>query len=219
VNELPTISIGHCDDFDLDGAGSADTWQQAQWIPLQRINGKVPYLAHAKILYSRRGIYFLFECEDRRLTNTGLQDFDELFREDVVEVFLWTDQSLPIYFEYELSPLGAELPLLIPNAGGSAMTAWRPWQYTQNRRARKATQIRGGERKPQAAVQGWTAEIFIPTALLGGMPNSRPRPGVKWRGNLCRIDYDTGDPVYWALSPAVGNNFHRYDSFAHFTFE
>jgi len=37
---------------------------------------------------------------------------------DVFEFFLWPDERYPVYFEYEISPLGHELPILIPNFGG-----------------------------------------------------------------------------------------------------
>ena len=41
-------------------------------------------------------------------------DFLDLYNEDVVEVFLWPDESFPVYFEYEVSPLNYELPIIIP---------------------------------------------------------------------------------------------------------
>ena len=42
----------------------------------------------------------------------------DIYNEDVVEVFLWTDESTPLYFEYELSPLNYELPIIVPNNEG-----------------------------------------------------------------------------------------------------
>ena len=36
----------------------------------------------------------------------------DLWNEDVFEVFLWTDERYPVYFEYEISPLNHELPIL-----------------------------------------------------------------------------------------------------------
>ena len=58
------------------------------------------------------------ECLQQSVFERGLDIdfFDQLF--DVFEVFLWTDEKQPIYFEYEISPLGYELPILVPNFGG-----------------------------------------------------------------------------------------------------
>jgi hypothetical protein len=47
---------------------------------------------------------------------------------DVFEAFVWPDERDPLYFEYEISPLGRELPILIPNLGGRFL-GWRPWHY------------------------------------------------------------------------------------------
>ena len=54
------------------------------------------------------------------------------------EVFLWPDERDPIYFEYEISPLGRELPILVPNLDGKFL-GWRPWHYEGEpaRRARR----------------------------------------------------------------------------------
>ena len=64
-----------------------------------------------KLLYSPTGLYSLFEGTDAKLTTTNLADFDNLWEEDVFEIFLWTDETEPIYFEYEISPLAAERPI------------------------------------------------------------------------------------------------------------
>ena len=64
-----------------------------------------------KLLYSPTGLYSLFEGTDAKLTTTNLADFDNLWEEDVFEIFLWTDETEPIYFEYEISSLAAERPI------------------------------------------------------------------------------------------------------------
>ena len=72
----------------------------------------------------------------------------DLWNEDVFEVFLWTDERYPVYFEYEISPLNRELPILIPNFGGQFL-GWRPWHYERDRLTRKATSIIGGPKESQ----------------------------------------------------------------------
>jgi hypothetical protein len=76
--------------------------------------------------------------EDERLSCTITRDNDSLYTEDVIEMFLWPDEGRPLYFEYEISPLGFELPIIVPNLDGQFM-GWLPWDYENERRIRKAT--------------------------------------------------------------------------------
>jgi hypothetical protein len=199
-------------DFAVSGTGDGPAWNETDWLPLTRIGaGPSRYESRAKVLYSATGLYFLFDCEDRKLTCTMTQDFDDIYKEDVVEVFLWPDESHVLYFEYEISPLGVELPILVSNYRMVYM-GWRPWHYEGERKIRSATAVRGGPKASLAAVKGWSAEFFIPFALFRGMGNTPPQPGARWRGNLYRIDYDEGQTL-WAWSPRTGGNFHNYPGF------
>ncbi|OPZ27362.1 MAG: hypothetical protein BWZ02_01664 [Lentisphaerae bacterium ADurb.BinA184] len=205
-------------DFTLDGGGTAAAWRQAAWTPLTRVNGDAPYATRAKVLASNAGVYFLVECDDQRLTCTITGDSQNIFTEDVVEVFLWPDQRRDLYFEYEISPLNAELCILVPNHGGR-FHGWLPWHYEGERRTRHATSVRGGPHQALATVTGWTAEFFIPFALLVPLENTPPAPGARWRANLYRIDYDTGAATQWAWCPHTGANFHAFRQFGTFIFD
>ena len=112
--------------------------------------------------------------EDRKITASMDEDFLDLWKEDVFEFFLWTDPRHPLYFEYEISPLGFELPILIPNLDGRYL-GWRPWHYEGSRKTRKATAVSGGPKQSQATVTGWTAEVFVPYELLDPLGNVPPR--------------------------------------------
>ncbi len=205
-------TVARVADFEVTGAGDAPAWQRAEWLPLTRVNGGAPYATRAKLLYSDTGIYALVNSADARLTNTLAADNTDLFKEDVVEVFLWPDETQPLYFEYELSPLDYELPLLIPNHEGR-FVGWLPGWYQGERRCRHATRVHGGPKAAGAAVSGWTAEMFMPYALLPFSARNPPRPGMRWRANIYRIDYDAGTPTQWAWAPATGDDFHAYREF------
>jgi hypothetical protein len=201
------------DDFELDGSGTAAAWNHAQWLPILPIKGIATHATSAKVVYSATGVYCLFDCADHLLMSTGLKDHDDLWNEDVVEAFFWPDESQQLYFEYELSPLGAELPLLVPNCDGKFM-GWVPWHYTGERRCRQATTIHGvGSKLPNAAITGWTAEFFVPFALMTGLGNVPPVSGTKWRANFYRIDYDAGEQTLFAWSTSVSNTFHDFRQF------
>jgi len=212
------LHLPQVDDFAVDGTGGAPAWEVASWQRLMRVGaGPATYATRAKLLWSATGIYGLVDCEDRQLTCTLQQDFANLFTEDVVEAFFWTDEAHPVYFEYEISPLGRELPILVAN-DGRTFHGWLPWHFEGPRRTRKAAAVRGGPAEPYATVQGWQVEFFLPFALLRGLGNTPPSAGTSWRANLYRIDYDEKPVSQWAWCPDTGCNFHACRDFGTIVF-
>jgi hypothetical protein len=106
----------------------------------QRNKASFTYATKVKVLYSDAGIYCLYDCEDKKNGATLKEDFLDLYRQDVVEAFFWTDETIPMYLESELSPLNYELPILVPKFKGSAY-GWLPWHYEGKRRSKHATHI------------------------------------------------------------------------------
>lgn len=204
-------------DFSVTGDGIAENWNKTDWIEIPKRTKSTEMLTtRAKVLYSNTGIYFLFNCKDKKLNSTMNADFLDLWKEDVVEIFLWTDESSPFYFEYEISPLNYELPLLISNEKGD-LTRWLPFHYDADRKTSHATTIQGGEKKSNAVVSGWTTEFYIPFKLLRPLNNYVPKPGTRWRANMYRIDY--GDErISWSWQ-LTSKSFHDYEKFGTFVFE
>jgi hypothetical protein len=212
-----SLSVKKCKDFAVTGDGTSEIWKSTEWINVNmQGTGTSIYSTKAKVLYSETGIYFLFSCEDKKLTATLKGDFLDLYNEDVVEVFLWPDESFPVYFEYEVSPLNYELPIIIPNYKGKFF-GWKPWHYEGERLTQHATGTVGGEKVSMGAVTGWTAEFFIPFKLLVPLNNVPPVSGTKWRANMYRIDYDNGTK-YFAWQK-IDKGFHEYNHFGTFIFE
>ena len=201
-----------------NGRGDAPAWERVPWTPLQlRGNGSHPCQTRVKLLYSATGLYVLMDATDQRLTATLQEDFLDLFKEDVFEFFLWPDERQPLYFEYEISPLGFELPILIPNREGQFL-GWRPWHYDGPRKTRKATTVAGGPKQAGAEVTGWKAEVFVPYELLTPLGNVPPQPGTCWRANFYRIDYDGGRTTSWDWA-RVGPSFHEFRKFGTLVFD
>lgn len=209
-------------DFLVNGEGNSVHWKSADWVPITVQESTLPtrLSTQVKMLYSNNGIYFLFKCEDQKLTATLEKDFSALFKEDVVEVFLWPDQSVPVYFEYELSPLNYELAILVPNLNGR-IQGWTPWSYEGKRKTQHATSIQGGKKKSGELIKSWTAEFFIPFILLRPLADRAPQPGTQWRANLYRIDYDDGYTTWtWQkTTKGTNGNFHEYNMFGTLVFE
>ena len=212
------LHVRPTEDFELTGDGSGEAWKKADWAPLSpRTADSTPLETRAKVLYSRKGLYVLMEGADRKVSATIRDDFANLWTEDVFEFFFWPDERDPIYFEYEISPLNRELPILVPNPAGKFL-GWRPWHYEGNRKTRKATSTVGGPAESGSAVAAWKAEVFVPYELLSPMRNVPPNPGTRWRANFYRMDYDDPTPKSWDWS-RVGPSFHEYRKFGTLVFD
>lgn len=216
-DERPRLVVKPSGDFEVTGSGEHANWKAVEWTPMRkRQPDGHSYESRFKMLYSATGLYFLMDATDGVLTATMTEDFMDLWHEDVFEVFLWTDERHPVYFEYEISPLNRELPIIIPNFDGQFL-GWRPWHYERDRQTRKATATFGGPKESRAAITGWRAEFFIPYALLRPLQNVPPKPGTHWRGNFYRMDYDNGRRTQWDWA-RVGPSFHEYQKFGDLLF-
>ena len=214
----PELRVLKTADFAVDGTGGVPAWSRAEWAGLQpRGNAAGVYPTRFRMLYSDSGLYVLMDGVDRALTATFADDFLDLWTEDVFEFFLWPDERYPVYFEYEISPLGFELPILVPNFGGQ-FYGWRPWHYEGARKTRKAVRVRGGPAKPGATITGWSAEVFVPWDLLKPLQGVPPKSGTRWRANVYRMDYDGGRTVSWNWAPLQGT-FHQPHKFGTLLFE
>ena len=214
-SENDSVIIKKCQDFKITGDGKSDQWKTTGWINLYQPDPADPaYNTKVKVLYSKSGIYFLFNCGDKKLTSTMKADNLNLWEEDVVEVFLWTDENFPVYFEYELSPYNFELPIMVPNNNGTFL-GWLPWHYEGERKTQHATNV---SRENGKDISAWEAEFFIPYKLLAPLSNVPPLSGTKWRANMYRIDYDKGSEVPFAWQKVTGT-FHEYKKFGTFIFE
>lgn len=217
ASEPGALLVRRCNDFKITGDGSSENWKAAEWTSL-KVRGKSDnvYETKVKVLYSATGIYFLFSCGDRKLVSSMKEDNMDLWNEDVVEVFLWPDEAYTIYFEYELSPLNYELPIMVPNFGGKFL-GWLPWHYEGERKIVHQTTVVGGNKESGAEVTGWMAEFYIPYKLLTPLNNVPPLSGTRWRANMYRIDYDNGEEAFaWQ---AVSGTFHEFKKFGVFIFE
>ncbi len=214
----PVLNVPAVADFAVTGRGDHAAWRPVPWTPLTA-RGDVADApsTRMKVAWSPTGLYVLMEGADRRLTATFEEDFADLWKEDVFEAFVWPDERDPLYFEYEISPLGRELPILIPNLEGRFL-GWRPWHYGGNRRVRHAASVDGGPQEPGAAITAWRGEFMIPYALLSPLRNVPPSRGARWRANFYRVDHDGAAPVSWHWAP-VGGSFHEFRKFGTLVFE
>jgi predicted TIM-barrel fold metal-dependent hydrolase len=210
------LRVPPAEDFEVSGDGKAEAWKKAQWQTLTKRGGELPYEAKFKVIYSKTGLYVLFHGTDAKMTAT-LKNGGHLWTEDVFEIFLQPDATQPAYFEYEISPRAAELALMVSHAGGKLLR-WQPWTFDEGeaRRVRKAAAVVGGG--SPGAIAGWSAEVFIPYAMLAPLVGGPPKAGDHWGANFYRVDHDDGKSTGWDWS-RVGKSFHDYRRFGTLAFE
>lgn len=207
---VPTVA-----DFALDGSGDEAGWGDSPWLDMARVNGASAFGTRCRLARSTTGFYLAVDCEDTRLDTTGTKDGDDLFNGDVVELFLQPDPAVQLYLEYELSPLGCDLLLIVPRRQGR-FHGWLGWKAAGKREVRRAVRIRGGAQAPGATVSGWSATCFVPWTLFACFADMPVAPGTVWRGNVYRIDAAGGAHSHWALHPETGFNFHNVEGFGGF---
>jgi hypothetical protein len=211
-NNDTVLKVKQTADFKISGEGRDVNWTKTDWLTLPQRSGDTLLSTRVKMLYSQTGIYVLFECSDPKPTATMKADFMDLWKEDVAEVFFWPDESTPAYFEYEISPLGRELPILVSNNNG-VLHRWMPFHYDADRKTKHIV----SERTRNGVAISWTAECYIPYTLLKPLKNIDPKPGTRWRANFYRVDYDKGEAEWsWQLT---GPSFHEYEKFGTLLFE
>ncbi|MEZ4810675.1 MAG: carbohydrate-binding family 9-like protein [Allomuricauda sp.] len=205
-------------DFEPTGDGSSTNWNKADWVTiLQRSHLDTPMETKVKVLYSETGIYFLFHCKDPKLKASITEDGKHLWLEDVVEVFIWPDTAKEVYFEYELSPLNYELPLMVMNFEGKPHR-WQAWYFEDDRTIAHETSVQGGLKESNADIESWTGEFFIPYSLLSPMGQVPPKSGTQWRTNFTRMDYFNEKEIYWSWQDLPGS-FHEIKRFGTLLFE
>lgn len=211
----PEYRMRNTPDFELTGKGDRPEWKDAAWANMTPQGQPDAYVSRFKAIYSKKGIYFLFEGEDEIVSAKMQEDNLDLWREDCFELFLMPNEAKATYFEYEISPLGKELPLLIMNY--EKKDGWLPWHYEGARKVQKKVACTGGELKSKAKIDSWSAEIFVPYELLEGLATMPPPKGSAWKANFYRMDYDAGGGKGWNWA-IVGDSFHEYQKFGHLIF-
>ena len=208
VNVKDTLRVNKVLPFEIDGAGTNASWNATNWVNLIQLDSSsLQYPSKFKILYADSGVYILFSGLDKKITSPYKNDFEDLFRADVFEVFFHPEPSTPIYLEYEINAYNAELVLLVPNLSKKTF-GWAPWKYTGKKKVVKKVKVH----EQNNEMYKWTAELFFPFKLFIPLQNLDIKKGVCWNANFYRLDYDDTKMVKWAWSPIV-KSFHEFEKY------
>jgi hypothetical protein len=177
---LPTYGVRRTvDAIRVDGKLDEASWMLSPRVGEIRLNDdpsrRPKFPTEATLVWDDVNLYVAFGCTDQDPWGRMKNRDDQLWQEEVVEVFLDPDGDGQNYAELEVSPNNVVVDLLIPNA-----------------KTLNANNIRANIPGLQTAVTrhqaGWIAEIAIPwKSLSNSGVTSAPKSGDQWRAGLYRI--------------------------------
>jgi hypothetical protein len=195
----------------IDGKADDTVWRNARWTPwFKRPNGKrlnPKIRTRAKLLYDQAALYVFFETYDADIKNPGDKRDDQLWRSDVVELYLDPGHDTKNYLEFQFAPTGALFDALFTS---HRKPDWRKAAPNFDMSGiEMKVHLKGTLNQSDDQDQGWSVEVRIPFTELPGV-SATPKPGTRWGFNLYRIDSDapSSGASMGAFAP-VGGDFHN----------
>jgi cellulose/xylan binding protein with CBM9 domain len=208
---LPRLDVPRADGpIAIDGRLDERAWARAASTgALVGIHGEPSPVPHtvAKLLWDGASLFVGWTCVDRRVESTYRRHDDELWNQDVVEVFLDPGGHGRGYYELQVSPASVVFDSYLPRYRANQ----NDWSSGMEATARVDGTLNAGEDDDR----GWSAEMRIPLAGLQGGPHAPPVAGDEWRANLFRLDLAPGvrGARGAAWSPPIRPDFHRTQRF------
>ncbi len=216
--DLPTIKAWKASSsIKVDGVLDEDAWKNAAstgyWrtpdgkrTPEQKTSGK--------LLWDAKYLYLGIECEDTDIWSEFTKRDENLWEQEVVEVFLQPDSTNNSYAEIQVSPAGVLFDAIF-NSYRSDLAKAR----AKNLDVLHAVKVDGTLNKRDDQDRGWVVELAIPLTQLPSV-TSIPEDGANWRLNLFRLDSPSGkrqEAAAWS-PPKVGD-FHALHRFGNLIFK
>ena len=205
AQSLPVYEVARLtNSINVDGKLDEKAWAEAQPVGAfvnNRDGSRSELQTEARILYDQRFIYFAFRAIDQNIWATMRKRDEHLWLEEVMEVFLQANPSIPNYIELEVNPLGTMLDIYL-------IDRRKPLHYESwnSEHLRWAVQVEGtvdgkdGDRE-------WTCEIALPFEDIATAAHLPPQPGDRWRMNLFRVEQKP-KVAELAWSPTLQDDFH-----------
>ena len=180
----------------IDGATTDPAWKLAKPFPLYDVEDLDRVRLHSRptevrLLWDEEHLYFLFTATDPDVWSTYENRDDQIWQEEVVEIFIDPDGDGANYAEIEVNPLNNLFDLILSrpwSKGGRGFAQWDP-DFAH------AVAIDGTLNDGSDTDSRWTVEIALPWSALAtdiiDVMNGLPLPpqiGDSWRLNLYRFE-------------------------------
>ncbi len=198
---------------ELDGKLGDAAWRDAAAVSdFYRLDGqgaRAEVKTTVRVCASQETLYVAFECAEPAMGRRVLGDVDgkpATWNDDMVELFLQPEDT-GTYWHLGVTSGGG---VVVERRATGTHSTWATWI---ERLGSDEPEL-GAKAVVQARKGGWTAEVSIPLAALGGVR----RPGAVWRANLTRSRKVTGrqDNSTWVYID--GETFHQPKFFGEWIF-
>jgi len=194
---------GVLDEPDWDAALPSKAMQSAS-------GGRADPEANTAVMavYDDKALYIAFHVTDNAIENPRKDRDDELWKGDVVEVYLDAGSDGKDYLELQVSPANVVFDALFKSHRNPDWKVAR--EYTL-KGLQTAVVVDGTLNKAGDKDTAYVVEMAIPFAAIPGFSGETPKPGTSFKANFFRIEARDGKVVSaQAFSPA-GGDFHDLD--------
>lgn len=186
----------------IDGILNERAWQKAEYAGFKTFdNQMVPgrMSTRAKLLWDDEYLYLCFQCLDENISATMKNRDDDLYKEDVVEVFIDADNDRLTYIEIEINPLGTILDIDVLSDG--IRTIKSPSRQWTCQGLRVGVKMNGTIENQKDRDRYWAVETAIPFASLPDCKNLPPREGDTFGITLVRYQREEEKFYHLTWSP------------------
>jgi len=220
VKELPEYDcVWIAEELKIDGILDEPAWHKVQDVELLLTDTeeKPDNPTEAKLFWNDDYLYISFACIDPEIWATINKRDGDLYKEEVVEVFIDADSDMRTYLELEVNPLNALFDASVinkkdQNQGTSVNRDWN------SKDIKHEVKIDGEVNSDKEIDKSWACEIAVPLNDFSTAPNIPPKPGDVWRINLYRIDHGKDKSEYSAWSTTGKIDFHIPQRFGYLKF-
>ena len=179
----------------IDGKLDEDDWLRAEEAPLKDAGTglDVPLKTTVRLLWNDTYLYIAFYGEDNDAWATHTHDDENLWEEEVFEIFIDPENKGHTYYEININPINKIVDLFILNGGKKRKGRFentKKWNFSD---LKHGVYVKGDGRNEGTSDSFWTAELAIPFEEMWTADQTPPRPGDMWRMNFFRIERGKSD--------------------------
>jgi hypothetical protein len=193
----------------VDGKLDEPSWQTAaSSSPFAGADGRAADAANAttvRTLWDDKNLYVGFHVLDKSIESTFKSRDDELWTQDVVEVYLDALADGKDYIELQVSPANVVFDALFKT---HRTPDWKESKSFSIEGLQTAAVVTGTLNKAGDEDTSYDVELAVPLAAIPGLAKVPPDPGTTMRVNFFRMEAKDGKVIAaFAYSP-TGGDFH-----------
>ncbi len=181
----------------IDGRLDENDWLRAEEAVLHDANTglDLPLKTTVRLLWDDTYFYVGFYGDDNDAWTTHTHNDENLWEEEVFEMFIDPENRGHTYYEININPANTIVDLFILNGGETRKGIFintKKWNFSG---LKHAVYVEGDGKNEGTSDTFWTAELAIPFDEMWTAENTPPRVGDMWRMNFFRIERGKSDVI------------------------